>query len=134
MTSSNPYDPPAAHGGATAATHAPASTWLRNLKSVAAVTVAYSLASVLFAVVRAPMPEPLSFLALFTVSASASAWANIPLGAQVGWARGGLPVVMIVCFGALVAHCLVALAVGEMLYAWVNPITIYSPYPPPFPF
>ncbi|TWU59955.1 hypothetical protein Poly51_02280 [Rubripirellula tenax] len=134
MTTPNPYSPPESTGGSLDAAHSPPSTRLRNFKCLAVITSAYSLVTVLFALTRSTMPEPFFLLALLVVSALASAWANFPLGPRIGWARGGLPVVMIVFFAALVAYCLIALGVGNMLYRTINPITIYSPYPPSFPY
>ncbi|EMI22544.1 membrane protein [Rhodopirellula maiorica SM1] len=134
MTAPNPFDPPASTVEAIGDTSAPASTWLRNLKAMAAITITYSVISALFALTKSMMPEPFFILALVAISALASAWANLALGTRIGWTSGGLPVVMIVFFAALVAYCLIALTVGNMLYRMINPITIYSPYPASFPY
>jgi len=127
--SHNPYEPPQAHRSATAQEHSAGSTLLRNCKSLLAITTAYSVACSLFAFGDTALPEAVFFWALLIGSAGASAWANLPLGAQLGWARGGLPVVMVLFFAALIAYCVIALVVGSALYdALINPTTLYSPY------
>ena len=75
------------------------------------------------------MPE-LLLLILTAISAIASAWANVQLGPRIGWNRGGLPVVIFVFFLALVVYFLTALALGGMVNGVINPVTVYSPYPP----
>ncbi len=70
------------------------------------------------------------FLFLTAISAIASAWANIQLGPRIGWSQGGLPIVIIVFFVALVVYFLTALVMGGTVYGVINPATTYSPYPP----
>lgn len=128
MATPNPYAPTDPHSGDVATTPvAPPSTWLRNFKALAVVAISYSLLCALFAVARAAMPEAL-FVVLLVFASVASAWANVPLGPQIGWDRGGLPVVLVLFFVALTAYCFAGLLAGGILYSTINPVTIYTPY------
>ena len=75
------------------------------------------------------MPETLLVILLVT-SAIASAWANFQLGPRIGWSQGGVPVAMIVFIFAIVVYFLTALVIGGIVYGFINPVTVYSPYPP----
>lgn len=70
------------------------------------------------------------FLILLTVAAIASAWANIQIGPRIGWNRGGLPVVILVFFVALIVYVLTALVISGAVNGGVGPGMIYSPFSP----
>jgi hypothetical protein len=126
--SHNPYEPPQTPSSVTVPAHSAASTLLRNLIALLVVTTAYSFACMVFAFSHTAMPEAVFFWVLLAAATGASAWANLPLGAQMGWARGGLPVTMVLFFAALMTYGLIALVVGGALYSWIHPTTLYSPY------
>jgi hypothetical protein len=128
MTPPNPYAPVKLQAGeAVSKTVATPSTWLRNFKALAVVVVCYSLICVLFALARVAMPEVL-FPALLVLAFVASAWANVPLGPQIGWDRGGLPIVFVLFFLAVTGYCVSALLAGGLASGMINPVTIYTPY------
>lgn len=129
MTNVNPYVPPTSPNDTTTPPVEPPSTWLRNLKAIAIVSTVYSILCATFALTRSAMPETLQLI-LIALSGTASAWANIQLGPRIGWNQGGLEVVMIVFFVAMAVYFLTALVIGGTVYGIINPVTIYTPFPP----
>lgn len=118
----NPYSPPAQASGTPNKQERPEtpSIWLRNLKACTAVVIGYSSFAFLLAFSGKTVPET-AVPALAGFAGAASAWANIRLGPSIGWSRGGLPIVLITVFAAMIGYMALSLMAAALIFSWLSP-------------
>ena len=91
------------------------STWYYNGIALSAVLIVNFIVCSCLAFRGSELSETvlICFGALALVGAS---WANVGLGPEIGWDRGGLPVVIVVTFIAAVLYSWVALLICGCIY------------------
>lgn len=102
------------------------SVWVRNALSLCGCVTGYSVFTVTLAL--ADLPVTVSAIAALSFGGGiAAAWANLPLADQLGWRRGGLPVVFVAFFTALTVYCSVSLLLGTFLHTLISPNCVVLP-------
>ena len=91
------------------------STWLYNGRAVSVSTTVNCIVFLCMALSGSEIFHEL-LIGIVVVSFVCASWANIGLGAKIGWDRGGLPVVILVTFIAAVLYFWVALLICGCIY------------------
>ena len=111
----SPYRPPA-EMLRTDSSDQTSSLLARNSRACAIVVVSYAGVRILDAFIELPNLLGL-FYVLLLAGGLAATWANFQVGPALGWSRGGLPVLVLTVFAAMVAYTLAAFYAGEIVYA-----------------
>ena len=90
------------------------STWLYNGIALSVSTILNCIVFLWMALSGSESVQEI-LLGVGLVSFVCASWANIGLGPNIGWDRGGLPVVLIVISAATVFYSLVAVVAGVCL-------------------